>query len=137
MMRSAIKQFFVIALLAGLVLRALIPLGYMPAAPGTGLLFELCPDRFPAGFLHQDAGASTHHHHGSANGAQQSAEPDQCQIGHLLFSAVAVDQAMAAFNAAPDAAEKTILPIQTFPHRTVSVFRARGPPLLSNQQINI
>ena len=34
----------VTVLLAGVVLRAFIPAGYMPAAPGKGLLFELCHD---------------------------------------------------------------------------------------------
>jgi hypothetical protein len=136
MLRIAFKQTAVFALLAGMLLRALTPLGYMPAAPGSGLLFELCPDQLPAGMVFQGAGASTHHHHGNSDDAEQTAEPDQCQIGHLLFSAVAVDQAVALFNAAAPAIDRVFLPTQTFPHPTVSVYQSRGPPHLRNKQIN-
>ena len=36
---------------AALLLRAVSPAGYMPAAAGTGLLFEFCPEGIPAGFM--------------------------------------------------------------------------------------
>jgi len=137
MLRTVFKQTAVFALLAGLLFRALTPLGYMPAAPGSGLLFELCPDQLPAGIVFQDAGTSTHHHHGNPDEAQQTAETDQCQIGHLLFSAVAVDQAITLPDAAPNTTDQAYLPIRTFPHLTVSVYQPRGPPHLRNKQTKI
>jgi hypothetical protein len=137
MLRTAHKQAAVLALLAGLLLRALTPIGYMPAAAGSGFLFELCPDQLPAGVVIYDAGASTHHHHGNPDDPEQTAEPDQCQIGHLLFSAVAVDEASAPLYATPDVTDQTILPDQTFPYQAVSVYQPRGPPHLRNKQITI
>jgi hypothetical protein len=122
--------------LAGLLLRALTPLGYMPAAPGSGLLFELCPDQVPPGFVLQDADKSAHHHHnGNSDDARPSAESDQCQIGHLLFSAVAADPAVTQISDAPAVAEHFIPLIQAVSRLTVSVYQPRAPPHLSNKQL--
>ena len=137
MLRSAYKQLAVFALLGGLVLRALTPLGYMPATAGSGLLFELCPDQLPAGFMAQNADASSHHHHGNSDDTQPAAEADQCQIGHLLFSAVAADPAVDNFNSAPTAADFSVLAIQTFSCLTLSVYQSRAPPHLSSKQFTI
>jgi len=119
------------------VLRALTPLGYMPATAGSGLLFELCPDQLPAGFVVQNADASAHHHHGNSDDTQSTAEADQCQIGHLLFSAVATDPAVGEFSAAPTATDFSVLPIQTFSCLTLSVYQSRAPPQLSSKQFAI
>lgn len=134
---SAHKRFAVLVLFSGLLLRALTPLGYMPAAPGSGLLFELCPDQIPPGFVLQDAGNSAHHHHhhhGNSDDAPPSTEPDQCQIGHLLFSAVAADNAVTQIGDAP-AADTHFSPlVRTVSRLTVSVYQSRAPPQLSNKQ---
>lgn len=99
MMGIRTKNVAMLALLLGLALRAAMPLGYMPAAAGTGLLFELCPDRLPANVTLAGTPASGHHHHSeSDSGSQPAAEVDTCQIGHLLMSAAAID------NTAPELA---------------------------------
>lgn len=130
MLRTAFKQTAVFALLAGLLFRALTPLGYMPAAPGNGLLFELCPDQISSGFVFNDAGTSAHHHHGNSDDARTTAEPDQCQIGHLLFSAIAADSTVALFIAALPASDQTSPPSQTISRLTASAYQSRAPPYL-------
>jgi len=78
--------------LVGLLLRAATPLGYMPASPGSGLLFELCPGQLPAGFiLPGPPNGHDHHHHSSDDDIRS--EPDTCQIGHILSSTAALDDA--------------------------------------------
>jgi len=131
MFRTAYKQATVIALFAGLVFRALTPLGYMPAAAGSGLLFELCPEGLPAGLVFQEAGGSSHHHHGHDD-SQQTAEPDQCQIGHLLFSAVAADPTMAQLDEVPSEIDLTFSSPPTYARLTASVYQSRAPPILSS-----
>lgn len=127
MMRPAFRHAAVLVLLAGLILRAATPLGYMPAAPGSGLLFELCPGQLPAGLtLPGTSPAHDHHHHGADDKSQP--EPDQCPIGHLLTSAMAAD------NEAIDTSVRVLpagvrLPVSVV--RTsalLSANRSRGPP---------
>ena len=137
MLNTVSKQAAVFALLTGLLLRALTPIGYMPGTAGSGFLFELCPDQLPAGVNLYDASASHQHHHGDPGSEEQSASPDQCQIGHLLFSAVAVHEASAPPYPAPDTTDQTFLPALTFSNRTDSVYQPRGPPALRNKQIRI
>src|SRR5690349_21541548 len=69
---SAPKQrlWVISALLVALVVRALIPAGFMPATDRP-LSFQICPDGFPAALLGDATGISaghepepaTHHHH--------------------------------------------------------------------------
>ena len=77
-------------LLAALLLRAGIPDGYMPSAPGSGQLFELCPAGVPAGFMQALSGSGQHHHHNS-DASESHYDASHCPIGHLLSAAVAVD----------------------------------------------
>lgn len=77
---------FVIAL-AMLAVRALTPLGYMPASVGAGLLYELCPEGMPAEIMHKLSGGGHHHHHGG----DKVGPSESCPIGHMLASTMAVD----------------------------------------------
>lgn len=72
-----------LAILAGLLLRAMVPVGYMPGSLDSGLPFQLCPDGLPAGF----AGAAASHHHEHDAGVARSAAHADCNVGHLLSSA--------------------------------------------------
>jgi len=113
--------------LAGLVLRAATPLGYMPAAAGNGLLFELCPGRLPAGFILPGQPKSHDHHHHSSDDDAPS-EPDTCQIGHLLSSTAALDDADIDVSAR---FEPTAIPTRrviTARSATHFAHRPRGPP---------
>lgn len=113
-------------LLAALLLRAGIPDGYMPAAPGNGLLFELCPAGVPAGFM-QALSGSGHHHHGDSAASESHYDASQCPIGHLLSAAAAVDDSWQS-SIAPDLPvfieSPTLKPISRAPTN----HRSRGPP---------
>jgi hypothetical protein len=116
----------VTVLLAGVVLRAFIPAGYMPAAPGKGLLFELCHDGLPAGFMQALGG---HGHHAGHGGHDDHGSAGDCSIGHILSL---------AFIDAPDTAQPAIQPPQV-PFVAVmrqrqlreqpGVYSARAPPV--------
>ena len=94
------------ALLALVVLRALVPVGYMPAAAGSGLLLELCHESVPAGFLQAPTGDHTHAGH-SGHGAHGQGDhqsmAESCSFGHLLSQA-AVESATDLDPAIPNLA---------------------------------
>ena len=89
---------FLVATLVTLALRALTPEGYMPGSRDSGLLFELCPEGMPPEIMRALSGGGEHHHHhhhhdqgsGQDDGGGMSGT-EQCPIGHMLASAVAVD----------------------------------------------
>jgi len=111
-------------LLAALVMQASIPLGYMPAAPGSGLLFELCPAGMPAGFSRSMGHA---HHHGEMPDEGGQVDEDPCPIGHLLSVVVAVDSfwLLDALAALPIRIIEPVLPARS---RAAAQHRSRGPP---------
>lgn len=91
MMRLAKMRFLLLPLaLLMLSLRALTPEGYMAAAPGNGLLFELCPEGVPAEVMQAITGKH-HHHHGTDDGSESAQSSEQCPIGHMLSAAIAGD----------------------------------------------
>jgi hypothetical protein len=125
---------FSLLILATIITRASIPEGFMPSAPGSGLLFELCPSAVPAEVMQVLAerdgkGRHAHHaHHG------QGAEPDhsshdgnQCEIGHLLASAVAVDTGSET-STSPSAPEFTPAPVIVHVRTVRTATSSRGPP---------
>ncbi len=123
------KNAAILALLLGLALRAAMPLGYMPAAAGSGLLFELCPDQLPANVTLAGTSASGHHHHGqSDSGSQPAVEVDTCQIGHLLMSAAAVDNTTTELAAVLQPAP--LIQLRTAVRRQVTSgdYWSRAPP---------
>jgi len=119
-------------LLAGIVLRAFVPAGYMPAAPGKGLLFELCHDGVPAGFMETLGG---HGHHSGHAGHAGHGDHDEhaggadCSIGHILSMAVIdeVDAPQAAILAAPGIL--VAAPLQRLLRGHTGVYSARAPPI--------
>lgn len=106
----AIRLLFTLLLCSAVLLRAAIPAGYMPAMSGSALWFELCPEHVPEQFYAALSGnveeASSHMSH--AAHAEHLELPDQqnhndhdeheCPFGHLLSSATAVDQLIAAIS---------------------------------------
>ncbi len=106
--------------------RALTPVGYMPAAPGSGLLYELCPDGMPAAVMQALSGGGHHHHH-HQHDAGAGAASEACPIGHMLASAFAVDVEFA--TASLPAAADFPLPARVVPQRrTPAQHRSRAPP---------
>jgi hypothetical protein len=129
MLRKHYRNLAIVSVLAGFALRSLAPVGYMPSAVGDGLLFELCPEQLPAGFVLSSAASHHDHHSQSASDTSQPADsPDQCQIGHLLFSAIAVDAPMV--DAIQNNAISEFIPsvTTTLSSATTSAYRSRAPP---------
>lgn len=79
-MHNTVPIFTVV--LCGFVMRALTPVGYMPASAGSGLLLELCPDQLPVGVTFAASGHEHHAHHHES----EEASGDGCDIGHMLGS---------------------------------------------------
>jgi hypothetical protein len=130
MLRRDYRQLAIVCVLAGIVLRALTPLGYMPSSLDSGYLFELCPEQLPAGFLVAKVapGHQHHHDHGSSSSDSPATTPDQCQIGHLLFSAIAADTPTLDLPEA--AAQDKFVPAadKELRRTTLTAYRTRAPP---------
>ena len=121
------RQTLLIASLVALSLRALTPDGYMPGSERSGLLYELCPDGMPAEIMQALAGdLHHHHHHGSEEGASVTGT-EQCPIGHMLASALAVDTG-ALPELAPDAQAYSDVPATILLRAGATAYRSRAPP---------
>ena len=112
-------------LLGAVLLRAFVPVGYMPAAPGQGLLFELCESRLPASFTTVLEG---HAHHGDHSAHEEHSAFGDCSFGHIL-SGASID--------APEVPELPVVPADTAAPVVLSDVRfaqrvyaraPRGPP---------
>ena len=121
------RQLVLVAALVTLALRALTPDGYMPATQGSGLLFELCPSGMPVVIMRALAGDSHHHHsdHGDDSGSVSGTE--QCPIGHMLTSAVAVDTG-ATSGSTPDVVQFDDTLVIVAYRASLAVYRSRAPP---------
>ncbi len=130
------SRYLVVVLLTGTLLRAFVPAGYMPAAPGTGLLFELCHDGVPPAIMAALGGHSAGHdshahgHHGQHDAEDAAGAGSPCSIGHILSLAVidAVESIEAAVVRPADFAAVDV-PALRFAART-RAFSARAPPLV-------
>ena len=116
----------VTVLLAAAVLRAFLPAGYMPAAPGKGLLFELCHDGLPAGFMEALDG---HSHHPEHAGHAEHASAGDCSIAHILSMAF-IDEAQSPEPAIQAAIGVFVaLPLVQLLRGHAGVYSARAPPI--------
>jgi hypothetical protein len=128
-MRPLNRNWRVLAtvLLTGVVLRAFIPTGYMPAAPGQGLLLELCPSGLPAGFI---SAPNDHHGHHAGHDAQDEHETDgDCSLGHILSFAFIDAAVTTGVELAPVASIIAIAARDLVLPARVHAYAARGPPL--------
>ncbi len=128
-------QLIMPALLVLVALRALVPVGYMPAAAGSGLLFELCHDGMPMVFAAPSSPPDGHAHggqHGNAggDGAGHISAAGSCALAHILSVAFIDDLALlpAAQVSVPD------FDAPDYDSRPLSLLRLvpapRGPPLV-------
>lgn len=112
------------AAIAGLILRAMIPLGYMPGNLVAGEFMVLCPSGVPAGFMQ----ALSHRHHMHD---ESSIDIDQvCPIGTALQHAW-LPQEHVEF--AVEAAQRDTVAIEEFSVLSASTARyynSRAPPLI-------
>ncbi len=122
------RQFLLVAALATLALRALTPDGYMPGSAGSGLLYELCPEGMPVEIMQALAGDGQHHHHHGGDGETTSASgAEQCPIGHMLASAIAMDTTPAS-DMLPDTPAYDDVPVAVLLHTPAIGYRSRAPP---------
>ena len=114
--------------LAAFVLRAFIPLGYMPAPLSSGLLFVLCPDQVPG--IEGLSSNSSHHHHGGHHD-HDAGEPhatDSCDFGHIVSSVAIVDTSIDIAADIPPVPASTAVPTTTTIARHLRPHHARAPP---------
>ena len=106
--------------------RLLTPVGYMPASPGSGLLFELCPDGLPTEVIRALAGGGHHHHH-HHSGPDTDSASHQCPVGHMLLAALAVDTGSAS-EPVIDAPIFSVTRLATQFTRHLQAYESRAPP---------
>jgi len=121
------RQFLLLAALAMLSLRALTPDGYMPGSANSGLLYELCPAGMPAEIMYALAGGGHHHHHHGSDDSTSVTGTEQCPIGHMLASAVAVDNTPTP-DALPDTPFFDEIPVAIVLRAPATRYRSRAPP---------
>ena len=122
------RQLVLVAALATLALRALTPDGYMPGSADSGLLYELCPEGMPVEIMQALAGDNQHHHHHGDDGEATSASgSEQCPIGHMLTSAIAMDSTPAS-DMLPDTPAYDDAPVAVLFHTPAIGYRSRAPP---------
>ena len=122
------KQFLLVVALAMLSLRALTPDGYMPGSAESGLLYELCPEGMPAEIMQALAGGGHHHHHhGGSDDSASVSGTEQCPIGHMLASAVAVDMG-AVSDLIPDTPFFDQPLVTVVVRARTTAYRSRAPP---------
>jgi hypothetical protein len=120
------RQLVLVAALATLALRALTPDGYMPGSADSGLLYELCPEGMPAEIM-QALGGNNHHHHHGDDGSASVTDTEQCPIGHMLASAMAMDSTPAS-DMLPDTPAYDNVPVAELFHTPAIGYRSRAPP---------
>lgn len=128
MSRRVRNKLLFTAALAILSLRALTPDGYMPGSGDSGLLYELCPSGMPAEIMQALAGDGHRHHghHADENSSSVSGT-EQCPIGHMLGSAVAID-ARTTPEFLPAAPEYDDVTVFVFRRIQDAAYRSRAPP---------
>ena len=132
------KLIALVLLLATLGTRAATPEGFMPSAPGKGLLFELCPTAVTPEVMAvirswQPVSHRGQHDHHAAAGDHSAGhdvhDSSQCPIGHLLSSAVAVDTTWAS-EAIPATPVYFAAPITVRASAFRASYSSRDPPSL-------
>jgi hypothetical protein len=98
----------------------------MPAAAGSGLLFEFCPEGVPSEFM-QALGGDAGHDHGHTDHHDADGDDHHCPVGHLLLSAVAVDDAPPAIVIPATLALATYSDY-SYTSVTHANYHSRGPP---------
>ncbi len=132
------RRCLALAILPVLVLRALIPFGFMPVASGGTLSIEFCPGEgtLPPGIVVHGAHAAhlAHAHHG-AHHPGLPGEPADSHHAPCLF-ALSAAPALTPAAGAPTVLPPAATPLAATPTSRVSIpaiVRAqspRGPPLI-------
>ena len=131
--RERASRLIMPALLVLVALRALVPMGYMPASPGSGLLFEVCHDGMPLSIAAPSSHAGGHahgaHHH-DAGGDEHVMAADGCALGHILAVAFLDSFESLAVAIEPPIGFDAPAPVtHLLPSRRLTP-APRGPPLV-------
>ncbi len=126
--------------LVGVLLRAVVPAGYMPGSIESGLLFELCAEGLPASFTAElaDAGgphsANRHGGHGGAHHDGHHGEDgpalSDCSFGHLLVYGFVDSGVVAESRVEVPGVFVEDASTDVVASRTVNGHNPRGPPSL-------
>ncbi|MDJ0919168.1 MAG: hypothetical protein QNJ05_15525 [Woeseiaceae bacterium] len=122
-------------LVIGLVMRALIPAGYMPGSVEGGPWFVLCPDSLPMSMTMAPGESDHHHHHGKHHhdkeDSPESALSGDCSFGHLLAGAIigtdVEPQHVPRFDAVPTIEAVSVV----IPRLRIQNPTTRAPPIAS------
>lgn len=123
-MRFFFGHMFKRLTLAAFLLQAAIPLGYMPAAFGSGSIVEICPSGLPAEIVSAMYGHGSHHQHLQDDGP----EFVQCDLGGGLGSPApqkAADSLPLSPTSSPDFAYTDYRPVASNRGKTN---QPRSPP---------
>lgn len=131
-MRTANRKwrYLLPVLLTGVLLRAFIPAGYMPAEPGKGLLFELCDAALPAGFTAELNRHGHHAEHTAHNVHDEHGADGDCSIGHILTLAFIDAVEIPDFPVTPPANVVAAVIAELRPVARQYAYAPRGPPIL-------
>ena len=114
-------------LLTAIAFRSIIPVGYMPGSLDSGLLFELCPDGMPSGFVQALGG---HHHHGGDSAESAPHSFAQCTFGHAVGSTAITSSETLALDLA-DRFEFVTPYLLTFAAAPRTAYSSRAPPVIT------
>jgi hypothetical protein len=133
--RRSNRQFRRLAAVLVLVyaLRALIPVGFMPAGNGD-LALRICPEGFPAVLLAGDDAHAAHQHHDHDSGAPAH-DHKSWMSGHCVFGAAASAPPLCHSSIVALASETDVIAVRGEPADVSSQLRfriaqPRGPPSL-------
>lgn len=115
-----------------LLLRTLVPAGYMPAPLTSGWPVQICPDGLPLAAVEALLGqAHGHHHHGGdpASG-DDTAMPEQCELGAGFAASAAVAGISLQIPAQRPSPARFIKPPAHTSLDELPAFRPRAPPKL-------
>jgi len=119
--------------LSGVLLRILVPAGFMPADVGDGWYLKLCPDGMPASTMVALFGHHHHHHaDGHADGQEEHFAADmlQCDLGGGLSADTVAYGVQLSVAVAATGIDET-QPVAPATVRALpSAYHPRAPPVL-------
>jgi len=129
-MRNNYRRLVISIALLAMLLRILVPTGFMPGSLASGWYLVLCPDGISSSTMAVLMGESGHHHHHMPQGdtgTSKDNEYKQCDLGSGFSSAAiyqSADLVMGLFLALLTIWQASSLRLQRF----ASQYLARGPP---------
>lgn len=118
------RRFLISFALLSFALRAIVPLGFMPASISDGKFVEICPSGMPAELVAALFGEH-HLHHGSS---AASADFSHCDLGGSFGGLAAIDTSADVLPIVDLAKGWSLRDAKQAPRRVFERPRARSPP---------